>query len=78
MCARLANVHGTENLLGIALAGRSNERLAPTPGPSLIQSGVLPKTGLVAEEQRGAQISGFFLAWDRYNAASDLGALDRL
>src|SRR6266567_4782879 len=73
-----ANIHRPENLLGVALARRGNQRLAPTPSPSLIQSGVLTKTGLIGEEQSGAQISGFFLASDRCSAANDPATADPL
>ena len=78
MNTRSANVHGTKNFLGVALAGRGDSRLAAAPGPSLIQSWVLAKARLVGEEQCGAQISGFFLAGDRCSAASDPVEPDRL
>src|ERR1035438_7403215 len=75
--ARAAQVHGTKDFLGVALAGRRNARLTSAPGPSLIQRGVLAKAGLIGKEERGAKVSGFFLAWDRCSAASDPGAPDR-
>src|ERR1022692_2135491 len=74
--ARAAKVHRADAFLGVALAGRRNERLTPAPSPGLIERGVLAKAGLIGKEQRGAKVSGFFLAWDRCNAASGLGAPD--
>ncbi len=78
MNPRPTNVHGTENFLRVALAGRGDSRLVPAPGPSLVQSRVLAETRFVGEQQRGTQISGFFLAWDRCSAASDPAKPDRL
>src|SRR5512137_682713 len=45
-------IDGPKDLLGIALAGRRNQRLVSAPGPSLVQGRVLAEAGLVAEEQR--------------------------
>ena len=75
MNAGSPNVHGTEDLLGVTLASRGHLRLAAAPRPRLIERGILPKTGLIGEQQRRTEISGFFLASDRCSAASDPGDL---
>jgi hypothetical protein len=36
MNPRPTNVHGTENFLSVALAGREDSRLVPAPRPSLV------------------------------------------
>jgi hypothetical protein len=73
-----ANIHRTKDLLSVALTGRGDKRLSPASSPSLIQARILAKAGLVGEKQRGTPISGFFLAWDRCNAANDPAEPDRL
>ena len=71
-------IHRPKYLLGIALAGRRNQRLMSAPRPGLVEGRVLAETGLVAKEQRGVAFSGFFLAWDRYSVAIGPAPPDRL
>jgi hypothetical protein len=63
--------------LRISLTGGGNERLMSAPCPSLMDTGILAKTGFVGKEQSRATISGFFLAWDKCIAATDLVRPDR-
>ena len=71
-------IHCPKYLLGIALAGRRNQRLVSAPRPGLVEGRVLAETGLVAKEQRGLAFSGFFLAWDKCSAAIGPARPDRL
>lgn len=71
-------IHRPKDLLGIALAGRRNQRLVSTPRPSLVQGRVLAEAGLVAEEQRRLALSSFFLAWGKCIGATGPVPLDRL
>src|SRR5262249_30213982 len=74
---RSIKVHSAKDLLSIPLARSRNERLMAAPCPGLVEAGILAETGFVGEEQSRAAISGFFLAWDRCIAATDLGRPDR-
>lgn len=71
-------IHRAENLLRIALARRGNQRLVSAARPSLVEAGVLAKTGFITEEQRGLAFSGFFLASGRCIVAIGLAPPDRL
>jgi hypothetical protein len=53
-------IHRSAYLLRVALAGGRNQRLVSAAGPGLIEAGVLPETGFVAEEQSGFALSVFF------------------
>jgi hypothetical protein len=75
---RPVEIHRSEYLLRVALAGGRNQRLMSTAGPGLIEAGILPEAGFVAKEQSGFPLSGFFLAWDRCIAAIGLARPDRL
>jgi hypothetical protein len=74
---RLIQIDSTEYLLCVALARRRNERLMAAARPGLVDTRILAETGFVGEEQGGTAFSRFFLAWDRCNAATGLGRLDR-
>lgn len=67
---RPVEIHRPKDFLGIALAGRRNQRLVSAPRPGLVEGWVLAEAGLVTEEQRRFAFSGFFLAWDRCIVAS--------
>lgn len=71
-------IDGPKYFLGIALAGRRNQRLVPASRPGLVEAWVLAEAGLIAEEQRRLVFSGFFLAWDRCSAAIGPAPPDRL
>ena len=71
-------VDRAKDFLSVPLTGRRNQRLLSAARPRLIQTGILPKTGFVAIEQRRPAISGFFLVGDRCSAASDRARLGRL
>lgn len=71
-------IHRPKYLLGVALAGRRNQRLMSPPRPGLVEGRVLAEAGFVAEEQCRLALSRFFLAWDRCIAASGLAAPDPL
>lgn len=75
---RPVEVHRSKDLLGIALAGRRNQRLVSAPRPGLVEGRVLAETGLVTEEQRRLVFNGFFLSWDRCIAAIGPAPLGRL
>ncbi len=66
-----------EDLLCIPLARRRNLRLVSSTGPGLIESGILAETGFINKEESRLTFSGFFLAGDKCNAASDLVRSDR-
>ena len=67
-----------EDVRRLAHSERVYTRLAANSGPRLVKRSVEPEAGFVAEEQGGLAFSGFFLAWDRCIAASDLARPDRL
>ena len=71
-------VYRAEDLLGIALARRRNQRLASTARPCLVEAGILAKTGFIAEEERGLAFRGFFLVLDRCIVAIGLVPPDQL
>ena len=67
-----------ENLLRVPLARCRDLRLVSSTGPGLIESGILPKAGLIGEEQGRLALRGFFLSRDRCSAASDPARPGRL
>ena len=71
-------IYRPKDLLGIALAGRRNQRLMAAPRPGLVEGRVLAEAGLVTEEQCRFVFGGFFLAWDRCSAAIGPAPRDRL
>src|SRR5262249_38991396 len=76
--SRSIEIDRPEDLLGIALASRGNQRLVSAARPGLIETGILTKTGFIAEEQRSLSFHGFFLTLDRCIVAIGLAPLGRL
>jgi hypothetical protein len=50
-----------KDLQSLLLPGSGNFGLASYPRPGLVESGVLPESGFVLEEEGGSFASGFFL-----------------
>jgi hypothetical protein len=67
----------SEDLLGVPLPGRRDQRLMAPAGPGLIETGILTEAGFVGIEQRRIPISGFFLGGDRCSVANGPARPDR-
>lgn len=51
---------GAEDFQGFLLPGRGDLRLAPDPGPDLVEGRVLPEGGFAFEEESSPFVVGFF------------------
>jgi len=60
-------VDGPENLLRVPLARRRDEGLVSSTRPGLVETGILPETGLVGKQEGCLAISGGGLAGDTCN-----------